>query len=272
MKILDGHIHIEEEQINRADFLQKLQLAGISGGVVMSLPPASFIKLGRPLSADWRLDNLFAWIEGTADLFPFFWIDPLEDDASDQVDLAIRRGVNGFKVICNRFFPREKQPIAVFTKIARAGLPLLFHSGILWDAQDTSRYNRPAEFEALLDIPGLKFSLAHISWPWCDELIAVYGKFQNANKRDDALSVEMFIDITPGTPPVYRQEALTKLFTVGYDVKRNVIFGTDCLTHNYDHRWTSEWIARDNTIYRQLGLEQETLGGIYSENLNRFLK
>lgn len=75
----------------------------------------------------------------------------------------------------------------------------------------SSQYNRPSEFEPLLEINGLKFSLAHISWPWCDELIAVYGKFLNAYAGNPDHSVEMFIDITPGTPPIYRQEVLTKL-------------------------------------------------------------
>ena len=34
---------------------------------------------------------------------------------------------------------------------------------------------KKGEESVLLDVRGLRFSLAHIGWPWCDELIAVYG-------------------------------------------------------------------------------------------------
>ena len=49
------------------------------------------------------------------------------------------------------------------------------------------------------------------------------------------LSVEMFIDTTLGTPVIYRNEVLTKLLTVGYDVLDNIIFGTNCNTSEYKY-------------------------------------
>ena len=271
MKILDGHIHIEEGQTEQSDFLHKLKLAGIDGGIVISMAPPSFVKIAGPHAAAARLDGLFECVKNAPKLFPFYWIDPLEANAAEQVELAVERGVDGFKVICNRFFPGDPRAMAIFRQIAHHRKPILFHSGILWDGQDSSRYNRPAEFEALFEIDNLKFALAHISWPWCDELIAVYGKFQNAHSRDDQPSVELFIDLTPGTPAIYRKDALTKLFTVGYDVHRNIIFGTDCMTNDYNHAWAREWIERDNSIYRELGLDGSIIAGIYSQNLMRFL-
>ena len=61
----------------------------------------------------------------------------------------------------------------VFRTISQADRPILFHSGILWDGKPSGPYNHPAGFESLLEVDGLRFCLAHISWPWCDELIAV---------------------------------------------------------------------------------------------------
>ena len=269
--ILDGHIHTNPGKVDRQAFLGRLKAAGINGGAVISISPDSLGISGKKLKAAERLDNLIAWTGPHPSLYPFFWIDPLEEDALKQVKAAVMRKVAGFKVICNRFYPGDRKAMAVYSAIAKAGKPILFHSGILWDGRNSAKYNRPGEFEALLDIDGLKFALAHISWPWCDEHIAVYGKFLNAYTRRPGLSVEMFIDITPGTPGIYRREALTKLFTVGYDVENNVIFGTDSETNDYNYRWAREWVRRDRLIFKDIGLGRGVLNKIYSENLLRFV-
>ena len=272
MKVFDGHIHIlPDTEVNCSEFYRKLDLAGVDGGVVISLPPAGFDVARGSLNTKERLDNLFCWVEGHPNLYPFYWIDPLEEDAGEQVQTAIQRGARGFKVICNNFFPGEERALDVYATVAKAGKPILFHSGILWDGRPSSRYNRPAEFEVLLDIEGLRFALAHISWPWCDECIAVFGKLVNARTQGSGSSSEMFIDIAPGTPPIYRKDALTKLFTVGYDLARNVIFGTDAVTNQYDETWAQEWIRRDNEIYATLGLDEATRQAIYADNLHRFI-
>jgi len=269
--ILDGHIHIGDGPVAPEALAARLEEAGVAGGVLISLPPAAFPAVAPPRRFAERLDNLFAWVEGRENLYPFFWIDPTEDDAFEQVRAAVERGVSGFKVICNHFHACEERPMDVFRAVAAAGRPILFHSGILWDAQDSSRYNRPAEFECLLEVPGLRFALAHISWPWCDEAIAVYGKFLNARRRRPDLSVEMFLDTTPGTPILYRREALTRLYTVGYDVARNVFFGSDCRAGAYGPAWVREWTERDTTILREIGVAPEAAEAAFRGNLRRFL-
>ena len=271
MQILDGHIHIRDGSDDRDDFLHKLQEAEVAGGLIISLPPPAFPGVAHSLPCAERLDNLFFWTAGNDSMFPIYWVDPLEEDACGQIDQALQHGVMGFKVICDRFYPADQRAMEVFRYIAKAGMPILFHSGILWDGKASSRYCRPLGFEALLYIDGLKFSLAHVGWPWCDELIAVYGKFLNAYTRRLDLSVEMFIDITPGTPEIYRQEALNKLFTIGYDVQHNIIFGSDSDVNDYNIAWTRQWIERDNSIYQQIGLKQNILQSIYRDNLRRFL-
>ena len=105
----------------------------------------------------------------------------------------------------------------------------------------------------------------------CDECIAVYGKFLNAYSLRRDVTCEMFIDITPGTPPIYREEVLTKLFTVGYSIEDNIIYGTDCNTARYNRDWVREWTGRDNAIYNKLGLGSNVLDKIYNKNLMRFL-
>jgi predicted TIM-barrel fold metal-dependent hydrolase len=269
--ILDGHIHILSPKKGTGGFLREIRRAGIEGGIIISLPPAAFPAVAPSASPQARMKHLLHLCRAAGDLYPFYWIDPLEADAADQVAMAIDQGAMGFKVICDRYYPGDERAIAIFTAIAKAGKPILFHSGILWDGKPSSRFNRPAEFEPLMEVKGLRFSLAHIAWPWCDELIAVYGKFLNAPAGHSASGVEMFIDITPGTPPLYRKEALTKLFTIGYDIENNVIFGTDSCTHPYNVSWARQWIERDRHIFEELGLSRKTLEAVQSANLKRFV-
>jgi predicted TIM-barrel fold metal-dependent hydrolase len=218
------------------------------------------------------LSGVLDWCRGDANLYPFFWIDPLEPKAMHQVTAAVRSGIRGFKVISDRFDPGDPRAMKIYRAIAATGRPILFHSGILWDGKPSSTHTRPLNFEALMDVDGLRFALAHIGWPWCEELIAVYGKLLNAYslRRDQA--AEMFIDLTPGTPPIRREEALTLLFKIGYDVASNVFFGADCRAGDYQGQWVQDWIRRDNRIYRKLGLQAKILQSIYSDNLLRFIR
>ena len=107
------------------------------------------------------------------------------------------------------------------TKYRRAqelGVPILFHSGILWSWGDTSRFCRPCEFEVLMEYPRVRFALAHISWPWTDECLAVVGKISHMRRARGYEGPQAFVDLTPGTPPVYREEALRRaLAYVGED-------------------------------------------------------
>ena len=269
--ILDGHIHLGDGRRDPAAFMERLEEAGIDGGVVISLPPAAFPSIAASAPVSQRLDDVLSFTQGNDRLYPLFWIDPVEADALEQVAEAVDRGVIGFKVICHAYAAGDPRAMKVFHAIAEHGKPILFHSGILWDGKPSSAFNRPAQFEPLLEINHLRFSLAHIGWPWHDEMVAVYGKFLNARARRPELASEMFVDLTPGTPPLYREEVLTKLFTVGYDVENNVIFGSDCEAHDYQVGWTRDWIARDNRIYQTLGIGEEITKKVNGENLLRFL-
>ncbi|MEW6753063.1 MAG: amidohydrolase family protein [Candidatus Latescibacterota bacterium] len=269
--VLDGHIHLMNDRGSAADLVSRMGEAGIDGGILISRPPACFAQLAEAAPPARRLEQVLDWCAGRDRLFPFYWVDPLEADALEQVEAAARAGVAGLKVICDRYRPGDARALEVFAAIAGANRPLMFHSGILWDAKPSSYHNRPVEFEALLEVPGLRFSMAHISWPWCDEMIAVYGKFQSARRHRPELSVELFVDTTPGTPPLYRREALTRLFTVGYDVHSNVFFGSDCTADAYDLVYARQWLERDRGILEDLGVGARVARNVFAGNLLRFL-
>ncbi len=270
MKI-DGHIHIRAYEYDRPGFDRKIDEAGVDGGIILSLRPASFIKEARWYHFEERLSHVLGFCDGAENLYPFFWLDPTEKSAAEQVEEAVRQGAAGFKIICNHFYPGDERALPVYHAIARRQKPILFHSGILWDGANSGEFSRPVGFEALMPISGLKFCLAHVSWPWCDECIAVYGKFQNAYSTGGKNNSEMFIDITPGTPPIYRRDVFTKLFTVGYDIEDNLVFGTDCHTGDYNVSWTREWLERDTDLMTELGVSAQAQEQVFSGNLLRFL-
>ena len=102
-----------------------------------------------------------------------------------------------------------------------------------------------------------------------DECIAVYGKFASA--RRSGSSAELFIDTTPGTPRIYRREALTKIFTVGYDVANNVIFGSDCTAGRYNFDSANMWLVRDREILEDLEVGEEVIENVFANNVRRFV-
>ena len=194
---IDVHVHHSKGDQTAGSLLENMRAAGIEGGIILSESPMPALE-GEPLCAADRLKRVLAFTKGYNTLYPFFFIDPTQPDALEQVDRALDAGICGFKTICDHFYPDDERAIPVYHRVAQAGKPYLFHSGILYDGNNASgNYNRPCNFEVLLSIPRLRFALAHISWPWCDECIAVYGKFQDYlthPSHEDA--PEMFIDIT----------------------------------------------------------------------------
>ncbi|MDO4488361.1 MAG: amidohydrolase family protein [Eubacteriales bacterium] len=279
---IDAHIHtgldpkdyrdeyLKNPEGNRARLIEGLRGAGLDGGVIISVDPLTF----RDWDPEQRLEDVLRTCGSNNNLYPFYWINPLESDALDQIDLAVEKGINGFKIICSEFAPSNEKCLLACEKIAKMGKPVLFHSGILWDGMPSANFNKPSNFEALIEIPKLRFCLAHVSWPWCDECIAVYGKFNNAYYTRPDMSCEMFIDVTPGTPRGYRDEVFTRLLDWStYELRYNLIFGTDCNTVNYNTSWAKEWQQRDDAIYRRLITEntEDFLEHVYYKNIMRFM-
>lgn len=271
MEIFDMHIHAWDTEPDPDDILCKMEKAGVYGGCIFSNMPDCY-DLSRGTSFEKRLDEIIEWTDGyKGRLFPVLWIHPYEKKVMKKIYKAIDAGVSAFKIICNNFYVYEPKVLKLLSAIAETGKPVFFHTGILWDGAVSSSYNRPINFESLIHIKNLRFSLGHCSWPWHDECIALYGKFLNGLLYNEDSS-EMFFDITPGTPPVYRKDLLTKLFTIGYDVPHNILFGTDSSADDYNKdNWVVNWIKRDNEIYEYLNLKEEILNKLYHDNLLRFL-
>lgn len=269
MKIIDMHIHAMNTLPDPHGLIARLEKARAFGACIFSnRPDRDNADTGTDF--DTRLNEVLNWTKGFEDrLFPVIWIHPYEDNIEENIKRAVASGICGFKMICTDFYVYEEKCLDVLRLIAKLGKPVFFHTGILWDGRVSSSYNRPLNWEALIEIEGLRFSMGHCSWPWIDECIALYGKFLNSLRVRK--TAEMFFDITPGTPEIYREELLTKLYTIGYDVGDNIMFGTDSYAHDYSNEWSSKWLNTDRKILDKLGVSRENREKLYYKNFMRFL-
>ncbi|MBE6365151.1 MAG: hypothetical protein E7053_05300 [Lentisphaerae bacterium] len=262
--VYDGHIHMADRPVNVPDFLDRIHSAGIDGGLVISIAPAGLPDAhGAVIPARERMIGVRDFCEKCGkNFYPCFWIDVLEKDAVEQVKMAKEMGMRALKIICSHHYPSAGLP--VYKEALKYDLPILFHSGILWDGLDSGKYNRPCEFECMLEVPGIRFSLAHISWPWTDECIALFGKLRNGggtfNKK-----VDFFIDDCPGTPDIYRKDVFRKFALLGYDLSDSLIFGVDTNVHTYNAPWAKYTLEFDRKTFAELNDEVQNFKGYFLE-------
>ncbi len=272
--VMDIHWHPKGDETPRQVALA-IEKAGLEKAVVIAPYFAGGDELpGMPM------EDANRWIAKTAREAPdriigFAWIEPTLPGAVDEVERCIADyGLRGVKMIPNHWYPTDEAVFPVYEKIQEMGVPILFHSGILYGYEDCSRFCQPVLFEALIHFPGIKFALAHISWPWVDECLAVYGRFEAQwhdyhGKRPLVKEIQMWIDITPGTPPAWREDALRK--AVAFAGEDHLIWGSDTIACNVE--WTRRTLESDRRIFsQQLGLPASSQEKIFGGNLLRFLQ
>lgn len=272
--IVDAHVHADGSVVDVPQLEKRLDASGVDEVMVLSAAPRSMSRMWAPgmeFTNEQRLEHLIATCSQSHRLHPVYWIDPTEDDAEAQVNLAAEKGAVGFKVICSTHYPGDPRAMKAYYQMAKLNKSVLFHSGILWDGKSSSKYNRPAEFEDLIEVAGLKFAIAHVSWPWTDECIAVFGKYQNAvwnyGRQDIA---KMYIDLTPGTPLIYREEVLYRLLKTGYDVADSIFFGTDEMLETYRPEQAKLFMNFDRSVYAKLAIPADVQDRIFGGNVKEF--
>jgi len=265
MKIIDCHVHLGQK-LDVKTAKEWLEKSAAHACHLFSMNPIGVADGGR--ASIENLGQVARELPGR--IVPLAWIDPLHADAKRIARWAIEDcGCTGFKMIPVGWYPDDAKAKEVYAVAEELGVPIQFHSGILWLVGDNSKYNRPAGYEALWDFPGVRFSLAHISWPWTDECIAVVQKFKVLNRRDESRDqFQAMIDLTPGTPLIYRRDALFKaLQCTGVDF---LMFGSDSgIPRGFlpEGKW-----RLDVELLTELGCADEDLEKIFSGNAERFVQ
>lgn len=288
----DCHIHVRGEE-EPSKVLRAMDAAKLDVICAISRPPASTRVDGSPSYSEAddrkRLEDISRIASGDRKrVRAFFFVDPAASDAADQVERAVVDfHVAGVKIIPNHFHVHEERFFPVYERIQRLGVPILFHTGILWANADSSRFCRPADLEILQNFPRIRWMMAHISWPWTDECIAVADRFKTmarwAQKLDPALQhdyaardvhlhdpayepdVACKVDLTPGTPDVYRAEVLAAAWrALGSHM---LVFGTDGFgADNFADLARHQ--ERDERIFRdEIGLSDADIDRIMGTNL-----
>jgi len=205
-------------------------------------------------------DEVLAAAEANPDvLIPFGSVDPHKGklgvrEARELID----RGVRGFKFHPNTqaFSPDDRAFYPLYETIAEAGLIALFHSGTTGIGAGMPggggvklKYSNPMLVDDVAaDLPELDIILAHPSFPWQEEALAVATQKPN-----------VYIDLS-GWSPKYFPEILVQY--INTRLKDKMLFGSD-----YPLITPDRWLAD----FEKLPIRDEVRPLVLKENAARLL-
>jgi hypothetical protein len=180
--------------------------------------------------------------------------------AVDEVKRAVEElGLRGFKFhpATQAFYPNDKQFYPIYQAIARYGLPLLFHTGTTGIGAGLPGGGgiklggcRPIPYmdDVAADFPDTPMILAHPSWPWQDESLAMAVHKPN-----------VYIDLSGWSPKYFSPTLIQYANSM---IPDKVLFGTD-----YPLITPARWLS----AFEKAPFKDEVRSGILFENANRLL-
>jgi predicted TIM-barrel fold metal-dependent hydrolase len=193
-------------------------------------------------------------------LIPFASIDPAKGKAGarEARRLIEHYGIRGFKFhpTMQGFYPNDRSAYVLYEAIAEAGLPALFHTGQTGVGAGMHggmgmrlKYSDPMYLDDVAaDFPDMKIILAHPSFPWQEEALAVATHKPNVYIDLSGWSPKYF-------PPILVRYANTLL-------KDRVLFGSDWPAILPD-RWLAD--------FDRLDIKPDVRPLILKENARRLL-
>jgi predicted TIM-barrel fold metal-dependent hydrolase len=193
-------------------------------------------------------------------LIPFASIDPAKGKmgAREARRLIQDYGVRGFKFhpSAQGFYPNDPKAYVLYEAIAEAKLPALFHSGqtgvgarMRGGMGVRLKYSNPMFLDDVaVDFPDMPIVIAHPSFPWQDEALAVATHKPN-----------VYIDLSGWSPKYFPTNLVQYANTL---LKDRVMFGTD-----FPALTPERWIADFDT----LNIKPEVRPLIMKENAVRLL-
>jgi predicted TIM-barrel fold metal-dependent hydrolase len=204
-------------------------------------------------------------------LIAFASVDPMRGKmgAREVRRLVNEHAVRGFKFhpSAQGFYPNDRAAYAVYEAIAEAGVPAIFHSGqtgvgagLPGGGGIRLKYSDPMLLDDVaVDFPSLPIVIAHPSFPWQDNALAVATHKPN-----------VYIDLSGWSPRYFPPQLVKYADTL---LKHKVLFGSDYPVITPE-RWLKDFealpirpevrplILKQNAI-RLLGLDKHPLNGRY---------
>jgi predicted TIM-barrel fold metal-dependent hydrolase len=192
-------------------------------------------------------------------LIPFASVDPHKGKlALREAREWIEQGARGFKFHPNTqaFWPNDHTFYGLYEVIEEAGLIALFHSGTTGIGAGMPggggvrlKYSNPmAVDDVAADFPGLNIILAHPSFPWQDEALAIAVHKPN-----------VYIDLSGWSPKYFPANLIQYTNT---QLKHKMLFGSDFPLITPD-RWLSD--------FAKLDIREEVRPLVLRENAARLL-
>jgi len=248
MRIVDCHVHMHGE-VDPAEVLKDMDALGLAR--ILAISPVERVSLQKTrenmLVAKKLFDAAPDRISGLA------WINPTLPGAAGLAEEALTDlGFCGIKIIPDHWYAYEPRLEPFWDRMHTLRASILFHTGILYGFDDGSRFCRPLWLEKLLHYPNIRFAMAHISWPWCEECLAVMGRMRAAAGYGKE-RWQSYIDTTRGTPKHIRKEALSN--AIEFCGPDHIMFGTDAVIPGglLGQKWH---IEADLAIFDELGLDE----------------
>jgi predicted TIM-barrel fold metal-dependent hydrolase len=192
-------------------------------------------------------------------LIPFGSVDPHKGKLGlREAQELIAAGVQGFKFHPNTqaFWPNDKDHYPLYELIAEAGLIALFHSGTTGIGAGMPggggvrlKYSNPMCIDDIAaDFPDLRIILAHPSFPWQDEALAIAVHKPN-----------VYIDLSGWSPKYFPENLIRYTNTL---LKDKMLFGSD-----YPLITPDRWLAD----FENLPIKDEVRPLVLKDNAARLL-
>ncbi|MCY3019058.1 MAG: amidohydrolase family protein [Planctomycetota bacterium] len=220
MRIVDCHVHLNGE-VSAADVVKAADANGVERVILISKPE-------RVSTRQTRDNMLYASKLAAAArdrISALAWINPTLPGAAELAAEALESlGFVGIKIIPDHWYAYEERLEPFWERMNSLHASILFHTGILYGNDDGSRFCQPLYLEKLLHYPRIRFAMAHISWPWCEECLAVMGRMRAAANYDPK-GWQSYVDLTPGTPKHIRKQAVAN--AIAFCGVERIMFGSD---------------------------------------------
>ncbi len=220
MRIVDAHVHVRGP-VEAADILKQMDERGIDRTILLSEHERNSLEVTREklLRTKKLFDAAPERLSGLA------WVNPAIEGAIDLVTEALTEmGYVGVKIIPDHWFVYEDRFVPFWTRLNELHASILFHTGILYGWEDSSRFCRPVYLETMIHYPNIRFAMAHVSWPWCDECLATFGSTR-FDADENGRKPPAVIDLTPGIPPYLRKQVIAN--AIDFAGVEHIMYGTD---------------------------------------------